>query len=203
MKVCPNIWTWWLAVVCLVGGVSPGFGQEAEKKGLDLAQAARRQIGVTTVYDAAYASLAYPNGDVPLERGVCCDVITRALRDCGADLQQLIHEDMAKHFSAYPRLWGLKKPDKNIDHRRVPNMAKYFERQNKKLPLTQEAADYQAGDFVVCRLDNGLIHIMLVSDKTTADGTPLIIHNIGQGAQEEARLFDFKVEGHYRWFMPK
>lgn len=197
----------WVAVLCAVLAGHPAPAQEneknPEKSGAGLVQAARRQIGVTTIYDAAYSTLSYPNGDVPIERGVCCDVITRALRACGADLQQLIHEDMAKNFSAYPKLWGLKRPDKNIDHRRVPNMARFFERQGKKLPVSMEGADYQPGDFVVCRLDNGLIHIMLVSDKAAPDGTPMIMHNIGQGAQEEARLFEFKIEGHYRWFASK
>lgn len=204
MKHCLNLCLPWLALLCALIGCQPGFAQEAtkavEKNAAGLVQAARQQIGVTTIYDAAYVSLAYPNGDVPLERGVCCDVVIRALRACGEDLQQLIHEDMARNFSVYPTKWGLKKTDISIDHRRVPNMAKYFERQGKTVPLTQATADYQPGDFVVCRLPNGLIHIMLVSDKKTAEGTPMVIHNIGQGAQEEARLFEFKIEGHYRWF---
>ena len=161
---------------------------------------ARSQIGQTVIYDPAYVSLRYPKGDVPLDRGVCCDVIIRALRGVGADLQQLVHEDMAAHFSAYPQLWKLRKPDPNIDHRRVPNLARFFQRQGRQLPVTKLGSDYAAGDFVVCRLSNGLIHIMLVSDRVSEAGIPLVIHNIGRGTQEEDRLFEFKIEGHYRWF---
>jgi uncharacterized protein YijF (DUF1287 family) len=167
---------------------------------LGLVGAGLDQIGKTLSYDPAYVSLAYPNGDVPIEKGVCCDVIIRALRASGVDLQQVVHEDMKENFSAYPKLWGLKKTDTNIDHRRVPNLAKFFERKGKKLAVTKAAADYLPGDFVVCRLSNGLIHIMLVSNAKNAEGTPLIIHNIGGGAKEEDRLFEFTIEGHYRWF---
>ena len=170
---------------------------------LGLVAAGLEQIGKTVSYDPAYATLSYPNGDVPLEKGVCCDVIIRALRTGNVDLQKLVHEDMAAHFEAYPKLWGLKKTDKNIDHRRVPNLAKFFERSGKKLPATKDGKDYLPGDFVVCRLSNGLIHIMLVSNQTNASGIPLVIHNIGAGAREEDRLFEFSIEGHYRWYAEK
>jgi uncharacterized protein YijF (DUF1287 family) len=168
--------------------------------GLGLVAAGLQQIGVTTTYDPAYATLKYPNGDVPIERGVCCDVIIRALRASEIDLQKLVHEDMKANFSAYPKLWGLRKTDTNIDHRRVPNLAKYFERAGKKQSVTKDPSDYLPGDFVVCRLSNGLIHIMLVSNQKNADGRPLVIHNIGSGAREEDRLFEFTIEGHYRWY---
>lgn len=170
---------------------------------LGLVAAGLDQIGKTVSYDPEYATLSYPNGDVPFERGVCCDVIIRALRAGNVDLQKLVHEDMAAHFEAYPKLWGLKKTDKNIDHRRVPNLAKFFERSGKKLPVTKDGKDYLPGDFVVCRLSNGLIHIMLVSNQTNAAGIPLVIHNIGAGAREEDRLFEFSIEGHYRWYGEK
>ena len=179
----------------------PGLGQEiAPASTLGLVAAARSQIGKTVIYDPAYTSLAYPKGDVPLERGVCCDVVIRAMRAAGVDLQQVVHEDMKANFSVYPKIWKLTKTDTNIDHRRVPNLAKYFERKGKSLAVTQVGKDYAAGDFVVCRLANGLIHIMLVSDRFSEAGTPMVIHNIGQGAQEEDRLFEFKIEGHFRWF---
>src|SRR4051794_40789025 len=113
-----------------------------------LIAAARGQIGVTTGYDPAYVVLDYPAGDVPEERGVCTDVVIRAFRKLGVDLQQLVHEDMAAHFSKYPQNWGLKRPDKNIDHRRVPNLMTFFTRQGKKLPVSKDAADYQPGDLV-------------------------------------------------------
>jgi uncharacterized protein YijF (DUF1287 family) len=168
----------------------------------DIVAAARGQIGKTTRYDPAYVSLTYPGGDVAEDRGVCSDVVIRALRKVGIDLQKEVHEDMAAHFGKYPKLWGLKRTDRSIDHRRVPNLARFFERRGKSLPVTADASAYLPGDFVVCRLDNGLIHIMTVSDRRDTQGTPLIIHNIGSGAQEEARLFEFKIEGHYRWFPP-
>ncbi len=169
---------------------------------LGLVAAGLSQIGQTVSYDPDYVSLSYPNGDVPLAKGVCCDVVIRALRAGGIDLQKLVHEDMAANFSAYPKLWGLQKTDRSIDHRRVPNLAKFFERSGKKRPVTKDPADYLPGDFVVCRLSNGLIHIMLVSNQKSATGTPLVIHNIGAGAREEDRLFEFSIEGHYRWYKP-
>lgn len=165
---------------------------------LTLPEAARQQIGVTVEYDPAYVSLPYPGGDVPQDRGVCTDVVIRALRLLGLDLQQAVHEDMKAHFSAYPKLWGLKRPDKNIDHRRVPNLQTYFTRRGWKLPLTQDPADYRAGDLVTCLVADTLPHIMVVSDRRNADGTPLIIHNIGRGTQEEDALFAFPLTGHYR-----
>lgn len=166
----------------------------------DLVSAARSQVGKTTHYDPAYVTLKYPGGDPPLERGVCTDVVIRALRTAfSADLQKLVHEDMAAHFSAYPKTWGLKKPDKNIDHRRVLNLQKYFERSGFKLPVTQNAANYQPGDLVTCTVPPNLPHIMIVSDKRNAEGRPLVIHNIGRGAQEEDCLFTYPLTGHYRW----
>lgn len=166
----------------------------------ELVTAARAQVGRTTLYDPAYVTLKYPGGDPPPERGVCTDVVIRALREAfSADLQKLVHEDMAANFSSYPKIWGLKKTDKNIDHRRVPNLQKYFERRGMKLPVTQNAADYQPGDLVTCTVPPNLPHIMIVSDKKNADGTPLVIHNIGRGAQEEDCLFTYPLTGHYRW----
>lgn len=172
----------------------------AAKKAADIVAAARAQVGKTLVYDPAYVALAYPGGDVPVERGVCTDVVIRALRACGTDLQKAVHEDMKAAFSVYPKIWGLKSTDRNIDHRRVPNLAKFFERKGKSLPVSKNPADWLPGDFVVCRLSNGLIHIMIVSDRKTEEGVPLVIHNIGAGAQEEDRLFSFSIEGRYRWF---
>jgi uncharacterized protein len=168
--------------------------------GASLVTAARAQVGVTVQYDPSYVVLAYPNGDVPSERGVCCDVIIRALRQGQEkDLQKLVHEDMAKNFSLYPRQWSLSRPDKNIDHRRVPNLQTYFKRSGMALAASKTAADYQPGDIVTCTVPPNLPHIMIVSDKKTAEGEPLIIHNIGAGAREEAGLFRFPLTGHYRW----
>jgi uncharacterized protein len=163
---------------------------------LKLVEAARSQVGVTLHYDANYTKLAYPNGDVPMSKGVCTDVIIRALRDAhGLDLQQKVHEDMAKNFSRYPKNWGLKRPDKNIDHRRVPNLQTYFKRHWQSLVVSQNAADYVAGDIVTVMLPRNLPHIMLVSDAKKK----VVIHNIGRGTQEEASLFEYKITGHYRF----
>lgn len=161
---------------------------------------ARKQIGVTTTYDGSYVALKYPNGDVPMERGVCTDVVVRALRKLDFDLQKLVHEDMKKHFSKYPKIWGLKGTDKNIDHRRVPNLRKYFERRGLAQKLTKDPANFKPGDLVTCKVPGNRPHIMIVSDKKNSDGVPYVIHNIGGGASEDDQLFSFTLTGHYRWF---
>jgi uncharacterized protein YijF (DUF1287 family) len=165
-----------------------------------LAAAARAQIGVTTKYDPAYRKLDYPNGDVPLDTGVCSDVVVRALRTAAKlDLQKLVHEDMAANFAAYPKKWNLTKPDPNIDHRRVWNLMCYFKRQNYDQPITKKSEDYLAGDIVSWDLNGkGLTHIGIVSDKKSASGAPLILHNIGRGAEESDILFSYEILGHYR-----
>ena len=176
--------------------------QPATALGPRVAAAAKQQIGITKEYDPAYATITYPGGDVPIRTGVCCDVVIRAIRKVGIDLQKEVHEDMQKNFSAYPQKWGLTKPDTNIDHRRVPNLMRYFERHQivleEKLKLKES---YQAGDIVAWDLGNGLLHIGIASD-TKMSGTPLIIHNIGSGAMQEDILFKFKVIGHYRMKEP-
>ena len=164
-----------------------------------LVAAARAQIGQTVRYDPAYTVLDYPGGDVAADRGVCTDVIVRALRQQGLDLQQRIHEDMRAQFSAYPALWGLSRPDRNIDHRRVPNLMRWFERQGWQRPASSQPADYAAGDIVAWKLSgSGLLHVGIVSDRQRADGTPLILHNIARGTQEEDLLFRHPIIGHYR-----
>jgi len=162
---------------------------------------ARGQVGVTLTYDPAYRRLAYPNGDVPPSTGVCADVIVRALRGQGVDLQKLVHEDMVKNFSLYPQRWGLKSPDVNIDHRRVPNLMTYFKRRSNEIAISADGHDYLAGDIVAWNLNpSGFTpHIGIVSDKRSVNGEPLIIHNIGNGAQEDSGvLFQYKIIGHYR-----
>lgn len=158
-----------------------------------LAQDARSQIGKTLAYDPAYSKLRYPMGDVPLSKGVCTDVVIRAMRQQGWDLQQLIHEDMRRNFAAYPKKWGLTAPDANIDHRRVPNIATYFKRKGYQA----DRRDFRPGDIVTWDLGRGLVHIGIVSDKKTA-GRPLIIHNIGRGTREEDILYRYTITGHYR-----
>lgn len=167
--------------------------------GLAIVAAARSQIGKTTEYDPTYTRLAYPMGDVPIEKGVCTDVVVRALRDAlKMDLQQLMHEDMTAAFSVYPDNWGLAKPDRNIDHRRVPNMKKFFVRKGFSLPVSKKPDAYLPGDLVTCTVNGSLPHIMVVSDRKTPENVPLVIHNIGQGAREENRLFAYPLNGHYR-----
>lgn len=168
---------------------------------LDLVAAARRQVGVTTIYDGSYQLLDYPGGDVPIQRGVCTDVVVRALRTARSlDLQVLVHEDMRAHFSAYPALrrWNHREPDANIDHRRVPNLMVYFERAGYGQPVTQSAADYLPGDIVAWNLGGGVLHIGIVSDRRAVTGIPLVIHNIGSGAREEDILLRYTIIGHYR-----
>ncbi len=156
-------------------------------------------MGKTVIYDPAYVRLAYPGGDVPIKKGVCTDVVIRAMRDAmNMDLQKLVHEDMKASFHEYPTIWGLKKPDRNIDHRRVPNLKTYFRRQGYTVKVTAKKEDYFSGDIVTCTVGRNLAHIMIVSDKKCLDGTPLVIHNIGRGTVEENRLFSFPITGHYR-----
>lgn len=165
-----------------------------------LITAARKQIGVTLTYDPAYTRLAFPNGDVPRSIGVCTDVIIRAYRDAfGIDLQLLVNEDMKRNFSRYPKRWGLKTTDRNIDHRRVPNLQTFLERRRAKLSVTGTAADWKPGDIVTSLVGGTLPHIGIVSDKRAPSGRPFIIHNIGRGTREEDVLFAHQISGHYRW----
>lgn len=165
--------------------------------------AARAQIGVTRYYDPTYVQLAYPGGDVATDRGVCTDVVIRALRSQSLDLQQAVHEDMRANFAAYPTIWRAKSTDRNIDHRRVPNLRRWFERQRWSLPVSARAADYRAGDLVTWELNGGLPHIGIVSDRKSWDRQrPLILHNIARGTQEDDVLFDYPITGHYRPVLP-
>ncbi|MGO1071296.1 DUF1287 domain-containing protein [Lysobacter sp. CA199] len=164
-----------------------------------LVAAARAQIGVTRYYDPAYVRLAYPGGDVAAERGVCTDVVIRALRTQGIDLQQTVHEDMRAHFASYPTIWRANSTDRNIDHRRVPNLQRWFERQRWSLPVSDRAADYRPGDLVTWELRSGVPHIGIVSDRKSWDRQrPLMLHNIARGTQEDDVLFDYTITGHYR-----
>jgi uncharacterized protein YijF (DUF1287 family) len=164
--------------------------------------AAIEQTHYTSRYDAAYVQLDYPGGDVPLDRGACTDVIVRAFRKGGVDLQQSVHEDMARDFAAYPQTWGLPKPDSNIDHRRVPNLMTYFKRQGKSLPVTAQGEDYLPGDVVTWDLSgNGLTHIGMITNYWSDDTQNyLVVHNIGAGAKMENVLFAWHITGHYRYF---
>jgi uncharacterized protein YijF (DUF1287 family) len=184
-------------VVIWIAGLLPAVADN--DIGTRLAAAARMQVGKTIRYDPGYCSIGYPNGDVPMDRGVCSDVVVRAFRaGLGMDLQRLVHEDMKRNFGRYPHDWGLGSPDKNIDHRRVANLQTYFNRRGWSIVVTEQARDYKAGDLVTCIVPPNLPHIMIVSDKRTVSGRPLVIHNIGQGTKEEDRLFEFELTAHYR-----
>lgn len=165
---------------------------------------AKSQVGVTIRYDPAYVRLSYPGGDVPLDRGVCTDVVIRAYRAAGIDLQELVHEDMRAAWPAYTKvaMWGLKRPDANIDHRRVPNLSTFFRLHGAELKASRDLAAYQPGDIVTWRLPNGLLHIGLVADSKSPTGVPLIVHNIGAGTQVEDLLFTFTITGHFRYPRP-
>lgn len=153
-------------------------------------------------YDGSYFSIEYPGGDVPANIGVCTDVVIRSYRTLNIDLQKLVHEDMAANFDKYPskRIWGLSRPDKNIDHRRVPNLQVFFSRNGKELPISQNADAYEPGDIVTWMLPGNLPHIGIVTDKiSTESGNPMIVHNIGAGPQLEDMLFTYEITGHYKY----
>ena len=151
-------------------------------------------------YDPSHFSIDYPNGDVPSGKGVCTDVIIRAYRKMGVDLQQEVHEDMRANFNAYPKIWGLTSTDTNIDHRRVPNLMVFFKRKGSQKPISRNPKDYWPGDVVSWRLNNGMTHIGIVAHKKSPDGKRnLIVHNIGSGQVLEDCLFDYKIIGHYRY----
>jgi uncharacterized protein YijF (DUF1287 family) len=154
----------------------------------------------SVVYDPTYFRIDYPNGDVPANRGVCTDVVIRAYRKVGIDLQSKVHEDMKANFSKYPKKWGLKSTDRNIDHRRVPNLMTFFGRKGISLPVTTSAKDYIPGDVVCWNLGGAVTHIGIVVNRKSADGARyLIVHNIGSGQVLEDCLFNFTIIGHYRY----
>lgn len=168
----------------------------------DIVLAAIDQTHHKVRYDSAYFSIAYPNGDVPANVGVCSDVVIRAYRRLGIDLQVLVHEDMVKNFRSYlsKRLWGLNSTDRNSDHRRVPNLQAFFSRHGKTLPVSNHGQDYVPGDLITWILPGNLPHIGIVADKTsTATGNPLIVHNIGAGPMLEDMLFSYPITGHFRY----
>ena len=167
---------------------------------INLSDCALELTKQNVTYDPSYFSIAYPNGDVPSDKGVCTDIIIRAYRKIGIDLQKEVHEDMKANFSAYPNRWGLKTTDKNIDHRRVPNLMTFFNRKGASKPISNKAKDYLPGDIVCWDLGGGILHIGIVVGKKSADGKrKLIVHNIGDGQVLADCLFDYKIIGHYRY----
>jgi uncharacterized protein YijF (DUF1287 family) len=170
-----------------------------------LVEAAVERTSHEVRYDPSYFKIDYPNGDVPAEVGVCTDEVIRSYRAVGVDLQKLVHEDMEQNFSVYPRVWKAKKTDKNIDHRRVPNLMTFFQRQGASLPVTGEARDYKPGDVVTWDLSGGMTHIgLVVNAPSGADAERMqVVHNIGAGPKMEDVLFGWKITGHYRYEGPK
>ncbi len=167
-----------------------------------LVKAAIERTEVEVRYDGSYHKIGYPNGDVPANIGVCTDVIIRSYRKLGIDLQRLLHEDIAGHFSKYPsnRIWGLSKPDRNIDHRRVPNLQRFFTRHGEALERSNDPSDYQPGDLVTWMLPGNLPHIGLVINRyDEVFKRPLIVHNIGSGPEISDILFSYPITGHYRF----
>lgn len=150
-------------------------------------------------YDPTYYKIPYPDGDVPAGKGVCTDVVIRAYRKMGIDLQKEVHVDMKANFSKYPKAWGLSKPDTNIDHRRVPNLQVFFSRKGKSLPVTENAADYKPGDIVSWMLPSNRPHIGVVVSKKSASGRYKMVHNIGYGQNIDDCLFEYTITGHYRY----
>jgi len=186
-----------LAALLLLSLAAPARADAAFAK--IVVEAAQSQTKERVVYDGRYFKLAYPGGDLPAGIGVCTDVVVRAFRKAGVDLQVAVHEDMKKNFSAYPQKWGRRAPDTNIDHRRVPNLMTFFTRQGASLPVTKKPADYAAGDLVTWDLGGGLTHIGVVVADPLGGTKPLIVHNIGRGPKREDVLFDWAITGHYRY----
>ena len=186
-----------LLVILMLLGIQ-GFGQSA--KALQLSAAAINLTQQKVVYDPAYFKIPYPNGDVPAGKGVCTDVVIRAYRSQGIDLQQKVHEDMAANFKLYPKYWGRKTPDTNIDHRRVYNLMAFFARKGVEKPMTKTSTDYLPGDMVCWNLGGNITHIGIVINRKSADGKRfLIVHNIGRGQEISDCLFAWKIIGHYQY----
>lgn len=176
------------------------FGKAQNTFALKLSDAALSLTKNKVTYDPAYFIIKYPNGDVPADKGVCTDVVIRAYRKLGIDLQKEVHEDMAKNFSKYPKTWGLKKPDPHIDHRRVPNLQVFFAKYGKSKSTEPKPGLYVPGDIITWLLPGNLTHIGMVVNRKSADGKRyLIVHNIGKGQVVEDCLFKFKMTGHYQY----
>lgn len=184
---------WVLICIPFVTGAQNSFAKKLSTAAIELTH---QQVK----YDPAYFSIPYPNGDVPAGKGVCTDVIIRAYRKLAIDLQQEVHEDMVKNFSSYPKIWGLSKTDKNIDHRRVPNLMTFFGQYGMVKKKTLNPDDYQAGDIVAWDLGGGTTHIGIIIDQKSSNGKrPLVVHNIGNGQEISDCLFSYKIIGHYAY----
>jgi len=201
-----------LTVLAVLAAMSWSDTARAQKSAADgstvakLISAAVERTRHKVTYDGSYRGMAYPMGDVPATIGVCTDVVIRAYRaGLGIDLQQRVHEDMKRAFGEYPKMWGLSRPDPNIDHRRVPNLETFLKRHGETLPITDNPDDYRPGDIVTWRLTgNTLPHIGIVTDSRSAiTGNPIIAHNIGRGPELSDMLFKYRISGHFRYIPPE
>jgi uncharacterized protein len=193
IKLMKNYLAYFLVISCFSLTAQTNFYNRLADSALTLTKQ-------KVIYDPAYFTLKYPNGDVPAGKGVCTDVVIRTYRKFGIDLQKEVHEDMAKHFAKYPKKWGMKTTDKNIDHRRVPNLMVFFERFGETKKNSTLASDYLPGDIVCWNLGGSITHIGIVSNKKSSDNSRyLIVHNIGSGQVLEDCLFNFKIIGHYKY----
>lgn len=180
-----------LLLISICSKAQVSFSEKLSKAAIELATQRVR-------YDPTYFSISYPNGDVPADRGVCTDVVIRAYRKLNIDLQKEVHEDMVKNFSKYPNHWGLTKTDKNIDHRRVPNLMTFFTRHGTLKRKTQNPSDYKVGDIVSWDLGGGTTHIGILINQKSSDGQRLlVVHNIGNGQEISDCLFSYRIIGHY------
>ena len=202
-RVCRSSTIIVLIGVSLVAGhhiVSSGTLAGEDDFFFRLAKAAEERTSHHVVYNGAYVQIDYPGGDVPANTGVCTDVVIRSYRALGIDLQVRVHEDMKKNFSAYPNIWGLRRPDSHIDHRRVPNLMTFFSRHGTVLSLSRNGKDYRPGDIVTWKLDNGLDHVGIVATQQSPRTRDyMIVHNIGSGPQSEDVLFQWEITGPYRY----
>lgn len=185
-------------ILLFISAISNALGQANFYK--KLADSAFTLTKQNVSYDPTYFQMDYPNGDVPNGKGVCTDVVIRAYRKLGIDLQKEVHEDMKTNFSKYPTNWGLNSPDKNIDHRRVPNLMTFFNRKGTSKPITTNSTDYLPGDIVCWNLGGSVTHIGIIVNRKSSDGQRfLLVHNIGGGQVLEDCLFNFKIIGHYQY----
>jgi uncharacterized protein len=193
-----------LAIVLTPLARSFSYSQSPSEQFLSrLLAAAHERTAHTVRYDPAYVRIAYPNGDVPADTGVCTDEIIRIYRAASIDLQKLVHEDMLQNRAAYPRFGNSNGTDTNIDHRRVPNLMVFFARKGKSLPITNRIEDYAPGDLVTWDLGGNVPHIgILVDTKSPQSGRYMIVHNIGRGPKMEDVLFDWKITGHFEYRGP-
>ncbi len=191
------------AILVLFGLPLAAQAQNQTAYGHLIAKTAEAMVGADIQYDPAYVGLAYPFGDVAQNRGVCADVVIRAYRAVNVDFQKRVHEDMKTNFSQYPTRWGLSRPDRNIDHRRVLNLEVYLRRQGAEIAGGRDLSAYQPGDIVAWTLPGGLPHMGIVSTRKASDGEPLIVHHIGGRPRLDKILFEWDMTGHYRYFVPE